>query len=89
VKRAKTHNECESCRFECEVAVYETGAPLHEEHKYCDLCAGTMTSRFAHELRITQPSNRDVMQTICHVGNAILAALAKRAANPPQASGEE
>ena len=69
---------CESCRFECEVAVYNTGAPMREDHKYCELCASTMTSRFAHELRITQPSNRDVMQTVCYVGNAILTELRKR-----------
>jgi hypothetical protein len=69
------HGECESCGFECEVRQYNTGAPMREDHDYCDLCANTMTSRFAHELRITQPSNRDVMQTICYVGNALLAAI--------------
>jgi hypothetical protein len=72
-----THTECESCGYEGAVAKYNTGAPMREDHWYCDLCASTMTSRYAHELRITQPSNRDVMQTICYVGNAIIAAIAR------------
>jgi len=77
VSETKT-DECESCGFEGEVTKYNTGAPMCEDHWYCELCASTMTSRYAHELRITQPSNRDVMQTICYVGNALLAAIREK-----------
>jgi hypothetical protein len=75
MSKDKKQDECESCGFECEVTKYNTGAPMSEDHFYCDLCASTMTSRFAHELRISQPSNRDVMQTVCYVGNAIIEAI--------------
>lgn len=71
--------ECESCNFETvDITKYDVGTLERQDHWYCNLCASTMTSRFAHELRI-QPSNRDVMQTVCYVGNAILQALKERA----------
>lgn len=49
-----------------------------EDHWYCDLCAGTLTSRVAMEL-----SQRDahsyhaamVLKTICYVGNAVIDAI--------------
>ena len=76
----KIVDECPCCNFGPVLATrYENvrtrigggGEGIQVTRWYCDLCAGTITSRrdeFCHE-------NADILKTICYVGNVILARL--------------
>ena len=67
------HDECQCCGFEGEVRAYDTGPPTSEQRYFCDLCAGTMASRY-YDTR-QQPTNQQVLTGICYVANVILATL--------------
>jgi hypothetical protein len=75
----KIIGECECCGFEeVEVGTYTVwDDPLDDktahEAKYCDLCAGTITSTFSRCHR----AENDTLQTICYVGNAIIQEIRK------------
>jgi hypothetical protein len=71
----KKIDECDCCQFSpVEVTRYTSQFPGEPtEAWYCDLCAGTITSREAsgrggYERTV-------ILKTICHVGNAIIAAI--------------
>lgn len=77
VKVPEKPEECEACQFETtELESYRSRevdprGPVH--HWFCALCAGTMSSN-AVQYPALYP-NKDVLHTICYVGNAILQAL--------------
>lgn len=60
-------DECESCGFKTSVLEgYVSYFPNNTIRWYCDLCASTMASK---------KKDDHVLQAICYVGNAILAAI--------------
>lgn len=83
VKRIGT-GECDSCGYhKVELTFYPwDNNPWDNEQRgtpgkrICQLCADTMTGRSLQYPN--QFPHADVMKTICHVGNAILAAIEKR-----------
>lgn len=77
-------DKCDCCQFESVLVTRYTsqfpGEP--SEAWYCDLCAGTITSRPTSGQ--SDYERKVILKTICHVGNAIIAALK----HPPTASGD-
>lgn len=72
--------ECECCRFETmDLKEYDSARNFPQkpdETKWlCQLCANTMTGAFADYPQQHDRDALEVMKTICHVGNAILAAI--------------
>ena len=91
-----THGECESCGYETLLKAYtraphiEHVAPRDEPYPWkwlCDLCARTLAGNAVDYP--TQYPDRHIMQTVCHVGNAILAALRPPDSPPPSQPGDE
>jgi hypothetical protein len=71
--------ECDSCHFVGPVKGYETFAPgpMKGQTKHlCALCASTLAGN-ALEYPDQYP-HRDVLRTICYVGNVLLAAIQER-----------
>lgn len=69
---------CESCDFETDLKTYRSYGAKAEviEHRYCNLCASTMTSSLTHYPGAASQSDTvKIMQTICYVGNAIIQAI--------------
>ncbi len=67
--------DCDSCGYPAPLATFQS-APTNEPKTICELCAGTYAGS-----ALDYPSqypNADVLKTICHVGNAILAELRKK-----------
>lgn len=64
---------CDSCRFETKVQLYE--GPKKEKW-LCGLCAGSLAGN-AYEYP-EQYECADLYGVVCHVGNAILKALADK-----------
>ena len=69
--------ECEACGFTTEALKHygpSLGGVCKEGKWLCDLCAGTFSGS-----AIDHPSSyrgqTEILQTICYVGNAVLAAL--------------
>ena len=74
---------CDCCGFETDAlklfsnlstTIGGGGGTRKEDFWYCDLCASTLASNFSRYPNQT-PSGTAVMQTVCHVGNVILAAM--------------
>ncbi|HEX2242023.1 MAG TPA: hypothetical protein VHK27_01955 [Gammaproteobacteria bacterium] len=79
-----TPDACECCNFETkELKPYETNRYFPKqpvETKWiCKLCADTMTGAFSDYPNQHNADSLEIMKTICHVGNAILAELKKKA----------
>jgi len=76
--------ECECCGFETKALdAYQVGGMGYREPKrdawYCLLCASTMTSNaHYHHSNYYGTDTVLILQTICYVGNAIIAALEER-----------
>jgi hypothetical protein len=69
--------DCDSCDYPAPLAAFDPAllADSREPKLLCELCAGTAAG---HALDYpSQYPNADVLKTICHVGNAILAELRK------------
>jgi len=68
--------ECDSCHFETALTAFDTPpmASWDGKKNLCKLCSSTLTS---NALDYPSQYRRDgrVMQTVCYVGNAILAEL--------------
>ena len=73
-------DECDSCGFTTqELKAYEMyrGFPQKTQYKWlCELCASTPAGN-AYEYP-EQFHDRPLMQTVCYVGNAIIAAIKAR-----------
>lgn len=74
-------DECQCCGYETELKTYRNQSfdpKIHiaeaEEKSLCALCASTLTGTFMDHPAV-HGSETQVMQTICYVGNAILAAI--------------
>lgn len=66
---------CESCDYPAPLQIYGgKSIATDERFWFCDLCAATASANsqiYPEQYR----ENHQVLQTICYVGNAILAAL--------------
>lgn len=78
--------ECDCCGFvTTELQLFKAqdttiaggGKTRQDDFWYCDLCCSSPASVYNRYPNQT-PSNTQVMQTVCYVGNAILAALKAR-----------
>jgi hypothetical protein len=67
--------ECDCCHYEpVEVTRYTSQFPREPGVAwYCDLCAGTITSRIASGSE--DYARKEILKVICYVGNAALAAI--------------
>lgn len=66
-----TPNECECCQFSPVAVKSYRDHFENRDRYYCELCAGSLASTYSRGGRPDAP----VLQTICYVGNAILAAI--------------
>lgn len=75
--------ECDCCGFvtaglrlfkDQDTTIAGGGKTRQDDFWYCDLCCSTQASTYNRYPNQT-PSNTTVMQTVCYVGNVILAAL--------------
>lgn len=70
-----TLQECQGCRAVAPLKDFEAGPPIQKTRTVylCNLCAGTTcgTNATAPYSRPEDP-NRHILETICHVGNALL-----------------
>lgn len=77
--------ECQSCGYvttalklfeKLDTTIAGGGKIRQDDFWFCDLCSWTPASTYSRRPD-TEPSNSDVVRTICYVGNALLAALKK------------
>ena len=60
--------ECYYCGFETDTKEYSVG--LGEKRELCFICANTRAGNFSNSPG--QPSNEDILKTVCQIGNIIL-----------------
>ena len=73
--------QCESCQAEeVECAQYAKAWDTTTTFWMCDLCANTRTGAYC--VRDFDGAEKDVLQTMCYVGNAILKAIRDREVCP-------
>lgn len=74
-------NECECCNFETKAlkAYDQRSAPGHPypQKWLCELCASSPAGTQFDFKQFNAPGELHILQTICYVGNAIIAAIGK------------
>lgn len=77
--------ECECCRFETgELKLYSglwgslDGGRTPISAWYCDLCASTQASTADRYTALYSSDYREILKTICYIGNAVIAAVKTR-----------